>query len=212
MKRAYGLEGPKVVALYKDRPQQIKEAYKTAIRLAQYYNAIINIEATRMSLVTWARDNKYLKYFMKRPRATLTDIQRGTSKQYGTPATAAIINHQTDLIADWLTDYYYSLWFEEILDELNRYSDDNKRAFDCVAALGMACLADEELSGVVPKIKEEVKEEWRDIGYYTDSEGIKRFGVIPSQSKVNISINWNNTYDDSIAIRSSDPRAYEGYI
>jgi hypothetical protein len=46
-----------------------------------------------MSLVNWARDHKYLNYFMKRPRATLTDINRGVSKQYGTPATAAIISH-----------------------------------------------------------------------------------------------------------------------
>jgi hypothetical protein len=40
-----------------------------------------------MSLVNWARDHKYLSYFIKRPRATLTDIARGKSNQYGTPAT-----------------------------------------------------------------------------------------------------------------------------
>jgi hypothetical protein len=84
---------PQYVAIYKDRPNDIRDAYKIAIKLAQYYNAIINIEATRMSLVNWARDHKYLNYFMKRPRATLTDINRGVSKQYGTPATAAIISH-----------------------------------------------------------------------------------------------------------------------
>lgn len=30
---------------------------------------------------------------MKRPRATLADSTRNTNKQYGTPATPAIIDH-----------------------------------------------------------------------------------------------------------------------
>lgn len=211
MKRAYGMEGPKIVAMYKDRPNQIKEAYKIAIKLAQYYNAIINIEATRMGLVTWARDNKYLSYFMKRPRATLTDIQKGVSKQYGTPATQAIIAHQVDLIAEYIDDYCHTIWFEEILDELTRYSDANKRAFDTVASLGMLMLADEELSGVVPKQTSVEKDEWQDIGYYTDEDGIKHYGVIPKQ-QVNINFNWRPSYDDYNRIRSSNPRDYEKYI
>jgi hypothetical protein len=59
-KRIYGLSDPQYVAIYKDRPNDIRDAYKIALKLAQYYNAVINIEATRMSLVNWARDHKYL--------------------------------------------------------------------------------------------------------------------------------------------------------
>jgi len=33
---------------------------------------------------------------------------------------------------------------------LNRYTDEHKGKFDLIAAMGMAELADEELSGVVP--------------------------------------------------------------
>lgn len=213
MKRAYGLQSPKIVAIYKDRPQQIKEAFKVAIQLAMYYNAIINVEATRMSLVTWARDQHYLSYFMKRPRATLTDIQKGVSKQYGTPATLAIIAHQTDLIANFIEEYSDNIWFEELLDELNRYTDENKRKFDFVAAFGMACLADEELSGKVPTAVEEKQDDsWQDIGFYTDANGVKRYGLIPKNNQINIQANHWRNYDDSIGIRSSDPRQYEGYI
>jgi hypothetical protein len=105
---------------------------------------------------------------MKRPRATLADSVRNTNKQYGTPATPAIIDHQTDLIADYINDYCHLIWFDEMLDEFNRYTDENKRKFDIVAAAAMALLADEELQGVVPKKVEEVKDTWQDIGYYTD--------------------------------------------
>ena len=136
-----------------------------------------------MSLVNWARDHKYLRYFMKRPRATLTDVSRGTSKQYGTPATAAIIEHQTDLIADFINDYYNNIWFDEMLEELNNYTNENKRKFDIVASMGMTELADEELAGNTPKQVQVVTESTQDVGYYKDEEGITRWGVIPKKSQ-----------------------------
>ena len=212
-KRVYGMGEPQYVAIYKDRPSDIRDAYKVAIKLAQYYNAVINIEATRMSLVNWARDHKYLNYFMKRPRATLTDVARGTSKQYGTPATAAIIAHQTDLIADYVNDYCHTIWFEEMLDELNRYTDENKRKFDIIAAMSMAELADEELSGVVPKQTKQEDDTWDDIGFYIDDNGHKRWGIIPKTQQPNINVNHKfDILDDNAGIRSSDPRKRLGFI
>ena len=209
-KRVFGTDCPKIVALYKDRPNDVREAYKTALILAQYYNAVINIEATRMSFFSWAKTIKQTKWFMKRPRATLSEQYRNTNKQYGTPATAAIIAHQTDLIAEFVTDYYDEIWFDEVLDELNNYTDANKRKFDIVASLGMCMLADEELMGKIPKqVQTEDKNDWKDIGYYYDSNGVKHYGIIPQSTKTEINISWN--YDD-LGIRSTDPRAYKGYI
>ncbi|MGN0966437.1 MAG: hypothetical protein ACI4OP_02450 [Candidatus Coprovivens sp.] len=66
-----------------------------------------------------------------------------------------------------------------MLDEFNRYTDENKRKFDIVASAAMALLADEELQGIVPKRVEEIKDTWQDIGFYTDLEGRRRYGVIP---------------------------------
>ena len=128
--------------MYKDRPGNIREAYKIAMCLARYYNCKINIEATRMGMVTWARENHGLQYFMKRPRATLTDVKFGTTKQYGTPATKVIIEQHTDLTADFVEDYCHTIWFEEILDQLTSYNDENKGKFDIIAAFGMMELAD----------------------------------------------------------------------
>lgn len=211
-KRAYGIEEPKFVALYKDRPNDVRECYKIAIKLAQYYNAVINIEATRQSIIPYARERKLLNLFMKRPRATLADSVRNTNKQYGTPATPAIINHQTDLIADYINDYCHLIWFDEMLDEFNRYTDENKRKFDIVAATAMALLADEELQGTVPKVVEEVKDMWQDIGFYTDEYGRRRYGALPNKS---IQIHFNNNFGqlyDSIGPRTSNTRVYSGYL
>lgn len=206
-KRAYGMEEPQFVALYKDRPNDIREAYKIAIKIAQYYNAVINIEATRQGIIPYAREKKLLNLFMKRPRATLSDSIRNTNRQFGTPATPAIIDHQTDLIANYINDYCHLIWFDEMLDEFNRYTDENKRKFDIVASVAMALIADEELQGIIPKMVEEVKEAWRDIGYYTDEYGNRRYGVIPQQN--NIQVRFNNNFGqsyDNFGPKTSDSR------
>lgn len=209
-KRVFGLEEPQYVAIYKDRPNDIREAYKIAIRLAQYYNAIINIEATRQSIIPWAREKKLLNLFMRRPKSTLTDSIRNTNKQYGTPATAPIIAHQTDLIADYINDYCHTIWFEDMLDEFNRYTDENKRKFDIVASVAMAELADEELAGVIPKSVETVNPDNNyDVGFYTDNEGNTRWGVIPKQNQ--ITVNFNDDFGQYVnsGYKTSDTRFYQ---
>lgn len=211
-KRTYGMEEPQFVAMYKDRPNDVRECYKIAIKLAQYYNAVINIEATRQSIIPYARERKLLNLFMRRPRATLTDSMINTNKQYGTPATPAIIDHQTDLMADYVNDYCHLIWFDEMLDELNRYTDENKRKFDIVAAACMALLADEELQGMVPKMVETKVDTWEQIGYYTDEQGRRRYGVIPDKNtQIPINNNFGQLYDDN-RIRTSNTRLLSGYL
>ena len=211
-KRTYGMGEPQFVAMYKDRPNDVRECYKIAIKLAQYYNAVINIEATRQSIIPYARERKLLKLFMRRPRATLTDSMINTNKQYGTPATPAIIDHQTDLMADYVNDYCHLIWFDEMLDELNRYTDENKRKFDIVVAACMALLADEELQGMVPKMVETKVDTWEQIGYYTDEQGRRRYGTIPKKNnQILVNNNFGQLYDDN-RIRTSNTRLLHGYL
>lgn len=213
MKRVYGLQEPKIVAIYKDRPQDLREAYQTAIALTMYYNALINIEATRMSFCNWAKACRFLNYFMKRPRATYPDINKANSTQYGSPATKMVIEHQTDLIRDYVEDYGHTIWFEEILDELNRYSDETKTKFDIVAALGMVMLADEELNGFTPKSMEQSTETTQQLGYYIDEYGHKRFGIIPNKvERSKLTFNPDYYDDDTGTVRTSNPRIFYGGI
>lgn len=211
-KRAYGMQEPQFVAMYKDRPNDVRECYKIAIKLAQYYNATINIEATRQGIIPYARERKLLNLFMKRPRATLSDSMINTNKQYGTPATPAIIGHQTDLIADYINDYCHLIWFDNMLDEFNRYTDENKRKFDIVAAAAMALLADEELQGTIPKSVQVKKDSWTDIGYYTDELGRRRYGPLPKENnQILVNNNFGQLYDDN-RIRTSNTRMLLGYL
>ena len=198
------MKEPQYVAYYMDRPNDIREAYKQTICLLMYYNAKANVEASRLSLLTYARENKFMQYFMRRPRVCYVgDERRRQVNQYGTPATKALIEHQTDLIAEYVEDYCDQIWFYEFLDQLNKYTDENKTKFDIIAALGMCELADEELNGINPKINNKIQQEFQDIGYYRDENGYVRFGIIPKPIERNIRASWN--LDDN-RNKISDPR------
>lgn len=139
-KRVRGMSLPQYVAIYKDRPKDIREAFKIALKLLQYYNCKAVIEKSKVSFITYLRDRKKDNlYLMRRPRSTLSDMQKGRSKEFGSPATEAIIRHQLDLIASYISDYASEIWFEEMLQELIKYSYANKRKFDIVAAVGIEC-------------------------------------------------------------------------
>lgn len=44
------------------------------------------------------------------------------------------------------------------------YSYENKRKFDIIAALQMAEIADEDMSGVTPTTVSALKDQWQDFG------------------------------------------------
>lgn len=207
-KRAYGLDEPKIVCYYRDRPKTLREAHMTCLKILQYYDCQAVLESTRMSTLQFFREkHKENRHLMRRPRATQSDIQGGRSKQFGAPATEVVIRHQLDLIAQHIEDYCHNIWFEEILEEAIKYSYENKRKFDIIAAWGMCELGDEELMGVVPKEMDSPNNKLRPFGYWVDERGIRHKGVIPEKQQIVPKFNlWPTQYDDPTRIRSSNQR------
>ena len=206
-RRQFGLKDPTYVAMYKARPNDVRDAYKTAVKLLQYYNCKANLEATRVSMLSWAREKKYLNYFMYRPVATYPAGNNPKRRTIGTPASVAIIDHQTDLIRDYVNDFCHNIWFEEMLDELSRYTDEMKRKFDIIAAMGLCELGDEDMMGVTPRQIENTDDSFQDFGYYIDPEtGYRRKGIIPKKIITKATI--NSISYDNLGIRTSNPRGY----
>ena len=178
-KRVLGQDDPCYVAIYKDRPKDIREAYEIAAKLLTYYDCKAVLESTRTAIITHFRDHKYLHLLMKRPRSTMPDIAKGNSQMYGTPATVKVILHYRELIYDFILDYSHTIAFKEMVDQMLNYTDECKKDFDIIAALGMAELADEELSVRTPEAREPEGKVFRDIGWWKDSRGYKHYGEIP---------------------------------
>lgn len=207
-KRCFGLQEPMYVCIYKDRPNNLEEAYRTTLKILEYYNCKACLESTRISILTWFRTKKKEdRYLMRRPRATQPDIQAGRSRQFGAPASEAVIQHQLDLIDSYINEYCHNLWYEPMITELITYSYENKRKFDIVAAMGQCELGDEELSGIPPKEENSKDNKLKLFGYWTDENGIKHKGVIPQKEAIVPKFNlWPTQYYDDSRYRTSDSR------
>lgn len=187
-RRAFGMQPPKYVAMYKDRPKDIREAFDNALKLLIWYNCKAMVEYTKISIQQYFAAKGKSDLFMARPDYAIINKNKGRmqKKLIGLPATVAVINHGLELISMYINDYCWEIDIEEILEQMLNYSYDAKRKFDIIAALGQCEAADEELTGVTPTTKNNLSNEWEDIGYYTDSKGYKQFGVINPNQNQNI--------------------------
>ena len=180
-KRAFGIDPPKPVAIYCERPQHIQTAFENALKLCAFYNCKLLVEATRISIKQYFEKEHKLNYLMRRPQATANKTTRTNFKQYGVPATEAIIQHQLDLIEQYIVDYSTEIQFPELLDELIKYSYENKRKFDRVAAFGIVLLADEDMIGKTAKKQSFSGENIINLSYYKNDYGQIEFGVLEKQ-------------------------------
>lgn len=176
LRRQFGLQAPKVVAIYKERPRHIKDAWETALKLALFYNAKVLVEATRTSVIQFFIQHKKHDLLMHRPQATANSSGKTNFKQYGVPTPPHVIEHYLDLIESYISDYCEQVYYLEMIDEFIAYSYENKRKFDIVAAFGMALLANEELIGKVAKSSAPAPK--ISLGYSRDSHGQIQFGNI----------------------------------
>lgn len=208
-KRAFGLDEPKIVCIYRCRSKKLRDDHMNCLKILQYYSCKAVLECTRLSTLQFFREKKQEnRYLMRRPRATQTDIQNGKSKQFGSPATETIIRHQLDLIGYTIDEYCQNLWFEELLQEAITYSYENKRKFDIIAAWGMAELGDEELMGVIPRDEAKDTKQFVKFGWWTDENGYKHYGRKDENPKFESpKFNFNTrSYDDIERNRTSNPR------
>ena len=184
-KRMFGMDQPKYVAMYKDRPGDVREAYEMARKLLTWYNAKAMLEYTKIGIQRYFQNKNCADVFMARPEyATTVKNRMKTSKRLiGLPATEAVIKHGIELIGMYVNEYVSQIDFDEMLEQLLNYSYEDKRKFDIVAALGQCEIADEELTGVTPTSLNVKNKQWKDVGYFRNEKGYLEYGVIPSRNQ-----------------------------
>lgn len=144
------------------------------------------LEYTKISFQQFLIERKKEQLLMSRPEyaVSIKNRKKGLKRLIGVPGTEAVIKHGLELISAFLSDYYYTIEFSEMLEELLKYTYENKRKFDIVAALSCCEIGDEALTGITPAKQVSIsKDTWQDIGYYIDENGYRRYGVIPTKNK-----------------------------
>jgi len=176
------------VAKYVKRSQNVMDDYKNVLKLAIYYCSKVNLEYTKISIVAYFRDEGFYHLFTKRPTIALAGGDpKKHSNLIGTQASTPVIDHMDMKVKDYIDEYYDQIFFDDILEQCQDYNRDNRTKFDLVIAMGLCELGDEDLMGKPARSDRRESEDFRDIGYYTDSSGIKRYGVIPTMKSAGLS-------------------------
>ena len=185
-RRVFGDKEPKYVAVYKDRPRDIRVAYMIALKLLTWYNCQAMLEFTKISFQQFLKDRNKENLLMSRPEyaVSVKVKKRPTKRLIGIPSTEAVIKHGLELISAFLSDYYYTIDYPEMLEELLKYTYENKRKFDMIAAMSCCEIGDEALTGITPMKPTVTQKTWQDIGYYRDEKGYLRHGVIPNKNSL----------------------------
>ena len=172
------------VAFYNKRSEQVRWDYENALKLSMYYNSRINLEYTKINIISHFRERGQFWRFLQRPSIAIGANVSGAkaSQLIGSPATAHVIAHQDQKLADYIDDYYYQLVYLPVLEQLRDYSMEARTKFDFVVAMGLAELADEDFLGKPATAGGAATEDITDFGFYRDKRGVKRWGEIPKKS------------------------------
>jgi hypothetical protein len=171
------------VAKYKKRSQNVRDDWDNAMKLSYYFNAEVNIEYTKIGIVSHFREHGFYHMLKKRPSINLAGADpTKSSNLIGTTASTPIIDHQDQKVADYIDHYYNDIWFSDLLEQLQDYNRDDRTKFDLVIAMGLCELSDEDLLGKGAKPPAKLTEGFKLFGYYTDPvTGYKKYGVLPEQ-------------------------------
>jgi len=173
------------IAKYKKRSDDVRDDHDNALKLAIYYNAPVNIEYTKIGIVSHFRARGYYDLLMKRPTIARGDADPNKiSNLIGTQASTPMIDHMDNKTKEYIDDNYDQMFFTDQLEQCQNYNREDRTKFDLVIAMGLCELADEDKLGSLVKTKVREEDGFQAFGYYTDQDtGFKKFGVIPGKDK-----------------------------
>lgn len=177
------------VAKYIGRSLDVRWDYEECLKLTMYYNAKVNIEYTKIGIVSYFREHKQFHRLMKRPMVAMPSGGDGAIKMLGietqtnligTPVTPNVIDHQDDKLKEYIEDYSNNIYFVDVLEQLRDYQREDRRKYDLVIAMGLCELADEDMLGVAARSQTTETEQLEAWGWYTDEYGYQQYGVLPA--------------------------------
>jgi hypothetical protein len=199
-KRQTGLSGNLYVAKYIERPSDVRIAYTNAAMMLWYYGCKANVEDTKISFRTWLREKKLdTKMLMARPQFAINPNKKkgNTGILWGTPGSEKMIMHGLNLIATYIEDEWNKIFFIDLLEQLQKFSYENKGEFDLVMAMVYTEIGDEDMYDLKIDQSYRTPDTWDDVGYFIDpNTGYKQWGVIPKeQNTISVKINdkWYKT-------------------
>lgn len=176
---------------YHERPKDINDFYENVLKSCWYWNlsgknengditGSLNIEFSKIGIVGFFKEMKQLRWFMKRPRLTLADPSSDKeSRLIGTLPTVKNFENAEMFLARYIKDYWNHLFYLPAINQLKDFSMENRTLFDIVIAMMMCELGDDEFSDRIV-VRNKRIDPPPQFGFYTDSNGVKRWGKLPT--------------------------------
>lgn len=118
LKRQHGLDKPKIVFEYTDRPTDLTEYYEQAMMACIYYNkAKILIERNRYMMVNYFENSNHKYLLARTPVSVVRVTNNGRMGTYGIQMTPANKEFLKGLLADYIEKYYEFIPSYELLEE-----------------------------------------------------------------------------------------------
>jgi hypothetical protein len=137
------------VCIYSERNWDAEILTSNTLNILRYFNAKALIETnTGGVIIDKIRTAGCMKYLALRP--TSFDIKFVENrKRVGIHKSEAVANRQNQLLLQYLTQHTENIWFQELIEDLLRYLNQNT---DLADAFGMALLLDADWSNKEKKL------------------------------------------------------------
>jgi hypothetical protein len=167
MRKRHGLEPPRIVCSYTDRPKELNEYYSQAILILKYYNnAKVLIEKNRFRMIGYFKDNEMKASISPTPQG-VTRLIGGRPSTMGIHMGANEKNYMEGLIVENIDEYSEYIPDIELIDEFSSYGTENT---DRVMAFGLALILLKEDSTKATK-RSAASQELPRVKYVKQSNG-----------------------------------------
>lgn len=132
----------KLVAFYKDRPDNPYDFYLECLKAAIFFGTKAHIERQKPYVINTMNDNGFAHFIQLRPKEVENNpLAKSKSAPMGTDATKGVISLYVDLIRYYVKQRWMNIDFLELLDEMRMFDVDNRGECDGTVALGYCLMA-----------------------------------------------------------------------
>jgi hypothetical protein len=125
MRKEYGMDVPRIVFEYTDRPKYLDDYYdQTILALMYYNNCKILIERNRYRMIQYFEAAGQKQLLRSAPQGIMR-LTRGRSDVIGVNMTAALKEYGEALIEEYIRDYSEHIPSVKLLEEFPKYGADN---------------------------------------------------------------------------------------
>jgi hypothetical protein len=170
------------VLRYVDRPNRVETAFDNVLKALWYYNARVNLEYSKISIVPFFRARKQYWRFAKRPTVALADMNSDKyTSLIGTQMVVKIIQHMNVRLQMLFENNCESIIWDPTLEQARDYDPDNQTEFDEIVAIGLCELMDEDMVDLIASA-EPPRDNFmaQGFGYFINDDGFKQYGPLPT--------------------------------